>query len=311
MRKSFYKYLIINMAVISAIVLLLSFYMISVVDNSSVRKSANKNFETIQKEIDSKQTEFDNILAQISDDNTAKAKAIAILLNQSPVTYFEPESLEELRVALNIEEILITDKDGIVVSGTAPYIGQNFNNNDIQKQFIPGLTDKSYSHVINDIKDGSIKQYVGVARIDTNGIVYIQANAYYLESAVNISGISTIAKNHIFLRSGEFSIINKQNWQYVSHTNESLTGKPVQISKSKFKNIDKPDGGSFKLNYQGNKILVFYRTYKDHVITAQIKTSDVYSRRNYVTVGIFLALGISAMTAFLAVRKKLIDYDLN
>ena len=54
--------------------------------------------------------ELKGILNQVSEDNIAKAKALALIINHTSNTYMEPEALEEIRVGLFVDEILITDE---------------------------------------------------------------------------------------------------------------------------------------------------------------------------------------------------------
>ncbi len=310
MKKKIFIFILINFAVTSIILLFLSFYMIRIVDNSNIKKTVNDKFDSIEKEIEKNQTEFDNILAQVSDDNLAKARAVAIILNQSGETYLANESIEELRVVLDVEEILITDEKGIVFSGTSPYIGQNFNSNDIYKQFLPAINNKSFFKIVNDVQTNTLVQNIGVARLDKPGVIYIKASNYYLENSIKQFGISSVVRNHNVLKSGSLSIINKEKWEYVSHTDSKMVGTTVQIPKDKFKNLEDSGKGDFKISMQGKNMYTFYREYKDYVIMAQVNTNEVFSRRNYVTISILITLLIIGVIFLLALRDRLLNVDI-
>jgi len=310
MRKSVYKFILIMFIAFSLIVINLAFYMIGIIDMSSMSKLVDKRFATVQKSIDNSNNEIDSIIAQVSEDNLIKAKAISIMMNQSPKAYLDSEELEETRIALSVDEISITDEKGIVIAGTSPYLGQDFHNSDIEKQFLSAIDNKSYTNVVNIKTDGIASQYAGVARLDKPGVILIKATSNYLTQAIKLVGISNVTSGLSTLKKGNLAIINKNSWEYVSHTDETNIGKTVQIAKTQFKTIKATEKGKFKMKIQGVSSYVYYKNYNENIILADIPLSEVYTRRNYVVVSLIIALPILCLIAILAIRKKMIDYKL-
>lgn len=311
MKKSIYRFILINICLVSLILLFISFYMVKTVDNSSVKKIVDDTFNNIVSEIDSSNMELKGILEQVNEDNIAKAKALALIINHTSTTYMEPEALEEIRVGLFVDEILITDDKGIVIAGTSPYLGQDFSSDDNYKEFLPAIEDKSFSKVVNTFKGDKLIQHVAVSRVDSPGIIYIEVEADSLIDTVRLSGISTIVSNQYIMKKGKLSIIDKETWNYVSHTETEKINTNSQIPKDKMKDLSTTGKGSFKLKTQDKKYLIFYREYEDYVITAQISVKEVYLRRNYTMVSMIISISLIILTVMLSIRKKLIDIKLD
>ena len=237
MKKSIYKFLIINIVIFSLVLINLSFYMIGIIEKASVEKLMESRFSSIEKAIDNSNSEIESILAQASQDNIAKAKAFSIILNQSPRSYLDNEAIEEIRVALSADEILITDENGIVVAGTSPYIGQDFHSSDINKQFLPAIIDKNFAKAININSNGYISQRAAVARLDKPGIIVLESSDNYFSQTVKLAGISTVASGYYVLKKGTVAVIDTESWKYLSHSNSKFIEKPFQIPKNLFKNL--------------------------------------------------------------------------
>lgn len=310
MKKSIYRFLIINIIIFALIIINLSFYMIGIIEKSSVLKLVNDRFLTLEKSIDNSNEEIETILAQVSQDNIAKAKAFAIILNQSPKSYLDNEAIEEIRVALSADEILITDEKGIVIAGTSPYIGQDFHDSDINKQFLSAIEDRNFSKATNIQKNGAISQIAAVARLDKPGIIVLESTTKYFTQTVKLAGMSTVASGFTILKEGTFSILNSDSWGYVSHTNEEFIGKSFQIPKEKLINLETTGSGYFKNKFLGKSSYIFYKEYNENILIAVVPFSEVYIRRNYVFFSLIIALPILSLIMILSVRKKLIDINL-
>lgn len=311
MKKSVYRFILINISIVSAILISLSYYMIKTVDNSSVKDTVKSTFNNVEAKIDANNNEYKGILEQVSDDNVAKAKSMSLILNNNSNAFNDSDTIEEMRVALQVEEILITNENGIVIAGTAPYTGQNFSDDKFYRQFIPALNDKSFVKVVNTSTENNLTIHTAVSRLDQQGIIYISSTPDSIKDAVRLSGISTTVNNQYFIKNGELAIINKENWEYISHTDPMKSSIACQIDKRLFKNLDKSGQGSFKQKINNKTIYNYYREYDNYVLLAQIDSKEIYLRRNYTTVGVIITLVVISLTAMLSIRKKMIDMKID
>lgn len=311
MKKSVYRFIIINICIVSAILIFLSYYMIKTVDTSLVKDTVKSTFNNVEAKIDANNNEYKGILEQVSDDNIAKAKALSLILNNNSNAINDSEYIEEMRVALQVEEILITNRNGVVIAGTAPYTGQNFSDDKFYRQFLPALNDKSFVKVVNTSTDIDLTIHTAVSRLDQQGIIYISSTPNSIRDAVRLSGISTTVNNQYFMKNGKLAIINKKDWEYVSHTDPMKSSIACQIDKKLFKNLDKSRQGSFKQKINNKTVFNYYREYDNYVLLAQIDSNEIYLRRNYTTIGVIITLVLISMTAVLSIRKKMIDMKID
>ncbi len=311
MKKSVYRFILINICIVSVILIFLSYYMIKTVDTSSVKDSVKSTFNNVEAKIDANNNEYKGILEQVSDDNVAKAKALSLMLNNNSNAFNDSETIEEMRVALQVEEILITNKNGVVIAGTAPYTGQNFSDDKFYRQFLPALNDKSFVKVVNTSTDNNLTIHTAVSRLDQQGVIYISSTPDSIKDAVRLSGISTTVNNQYFMKNGNLAIINKKDWEYISHTDPMKSSIACQINKNNFKNLDTTGQGSFKQKINDKTVFNYYREYDNYVLLAQIDSDEIYLRRNYTTVGVIITLILISLTAVLSIRKKMIDMKID
>ena len=311
MKKSVYRFILINICIVSVILIFLSYYMIKTVDNSSVKDSVKSTFNNVEAKIDANNNEYKGILEQVSDDNVAKAKSLSLMLNTNSNAFNDSETIEEMRVALQVDEILITNKNGIVIAGTAPYTGQNFSDDKFYRQFLPALNDKSFVKVVNTSTENNLTIHTAVSRLDQQGVIYISSTPDSIKDAVRLSGISTTVNNQYFMKNGNLAIINKKDWEYISHTDPMKSSIACQINKKNFKNLDTTGQGSFKQKINDKTVFNYYREYDNYVLLAQIDSNEIYLRRNYTTVGVIITLFAISLTAVLSIRKKMIDMKID
>ena len=311
MKKSVYRFILINICIVSAILIFLSYYMITTVDTSSASNVVKSTLNNVEAKIDANNNEYKKILEQISDDNIAKAKSLSLIMNNNSKVFNDYEDIEEMRVALQVDEILIVDKTGVVIAGTAPFIGQKFSDDDLYKQFIPAINDKSFVKVVNTFTDYQLTMHTAVARLDAPGIIYISSTPDSIKDTVRLSGISTTVNNQYIMKNGELAIIDIKSWDYLSHTDPMKSSIACQIDKKNFKNLNSTGKGYFKQNINDKTIYNYYRVYDNYVLLAQIDSKEIYLRRNYTTVGVIISIVLIALTAMLSIRKKMIDMKID
>lgn len=311
MRTKDIRFISIILIAFSLIIIIIAYYMLGIIEHASIDTTLDRRLQTIKLSVANSKEEINSIIAQVDEDNIAKAKAFAIMINQSPKSYEDTESIEEIRIALGVDELMVTDENGIVIAGTSTYFGEDFHDDGIKSKFLSALTDKSFSHTISIENNGIIIQYSGVARMDKSGIVFIKTSTKYLAQTIKLAGISTITSDFPVLKRGVTAIIDIASWQYLSHTDQSFLGKTVQIPYNKFNEINKDESGNFKITLNGEKSYVRYIKYEDKFLIAIIPQSEKYARRNYSIGSLIVALPLLSLISILAIRKKLIDNGIN
>ena len=311
MNRKIYKYLVVTLSITCILLGLVSSYILKIADNADARERSFRVITQIEDLMDEKQEELQDVLTQINKDNLAKAKAIALILNQSQNSFQNPESLESLRIAMEVEEIIITNKDGIVINATTPFVGDNLFLDLKYQPFKEAVNSKTFTLVQNDIVNSEIRQYIGVSRLEEDGLVYVETISKHLGNVIRLSGVSTLCENKTVMTDGNAYIIDKNQWIYVSHTNMTNVGEFFQIPKEKYKNLDTSGEGLFTTKIKGEKNKVYYRVKDDYVICTMIPTDSIYKISTFATVAVVISILLTSFVAILAIRKKLIDYKIN
>lgn len=298
----------IHMIIGSTVLCLLAFYIFGIVDNASAASLVSNTFSSLQNQIVISQDEVDNMMKQFGEDNTAKAKALAIIIYQNKKSLTSVDSLEEVRVALDADEILVTDESGNIVVSTTPFTDFNISLHPIFKNFVSGLADKSYNQLYNVIENDKVIQYVSCSRFDNDGIVIMKIDTKYISKSVQYAGITSVLSGQSLVSGGKVFIIDGQQWKYLSHTSADKTGETVQFEKDKFKIIDDDVIRKFSETVDGVKCQMYYQNYEGNLICISLPKSKIYLRRNYVCGSILVAMVVLIIVGFLALRNKLIQY---
>ena len=311
MRKSIYRFLLINIVIVTFVLTFITYYILRIVDKDKVSQIADTRLDHIIDTLESRNKDFEGLLNQLGDDSISKAQAVSIIINQSPKIYSDMAGIEKLRSALNIQEIVVTDGDGIIVAASRPDIGRSIKSMDIYNVFTPAIENKSYTKVIRQQENNKLFQYAAVSRLDSKGVVIICDNSEFFENSVSDFGISSLFENEAFIRYGHMAVINKETWLYQANTDISLVGKTVEFFESDFEdNIIEGnminDKGNFRTKYLGKNSVVFFKEYKNYYVLVQISEQEMYANSNFVVVGILISLLIISITVILSVRTELI-----
>lgn len=298
-----YVFVITSFVVASALIILLVYYSFGVIERAAMNKIIDVRLDKITVDIEQNDAELQAFISQISDDNESRAKALAIMILQSPSILNDNETLEEVRVALGVDDVNITDENGTIISGTSAYTGDIFSSDLYIDDFKPAIKNKSFSKTVTEDVYGTKRFYTGVARLDKSGIVQITSTPATLKKIIEYSDISAVTANNQLLRNGCTAIIDTKTYKYISHTDSDMISKGVQIHKGNFEK----DKGNFPSMLNGKKATVRYRHYgEDKIIMAIIPNSELYSSRNITMKTLCVVLSLMLIVTVLAVRQAVI-----
>ncbi len=311
MKNKILKNVLLHMLICSVILFVVVSYVFTVVDNSSADRLAKNTFLSLEKSVDQSNTEVDNMVKQFGDDNKAKAKALSIILDQKKPEDLTVDSLEEIRVALDADEIIVTDGKGNIVVATTPYMNYNISTREELKKFMSGLTNRTYNDVNNVVENDSVTQYVCTSRYNTDGLVIIKCDTRYVSKSVQYAGASNVVSGQSLVSGGKVAVIDTDKWVYLSNTDQVRIGQGVQINKNKFTVKNDEKIRKFKVTVDGVKSQMYYKNYKDNILTISLPQSKIFVRKNYVCGAVVVSLVILMITVFLAIRNKMIQFEKN
>ncbi len=178
MQKIFRKYTIL--IITSAIFILLVFN--ALFTYYSIQSRTRETFLAKISQITATQeqtlSDLDTLNQNMGEEYLTYAKSIAYTFEKAPHLMEDAKELQTIASLYNIDEINITDENGIVVySSSEEYLGLDFYNNAQTATFLKILQGDEDTYVIQSAQQNyltrKIMRYVGVARRDTKGIVQI------------------------------------------------------------------------------------------------------------------------------------------
>ena len=286
------------MLIASFICTFLSYYSTGVVERSQARRIIDDRLDMMSEKIEEGYNQAAVIKNQVCENYEYRAKMIALMISQSTSSISDENSLEEMRIAINADEINITDSSGMIEYSTSYHQGSY-----AEQIFIDNMSDRNFTKAIITEDEGSEKIIIGTARVDKTGIIQITFTTDNIEQLVSYFDISKVTSEYPLLNSGCMAVIDRKSYTYLSHTDSALTDTAVQIPAEKF-NGEKYNFYSY---YNGNKVFIRYRIYDDKIIFGMLPADEIYSSRNMVTAWVAVISIILSGISCLVLRKHIID----
>ncbi|MGM0640714.1 MAG: methyl-accepting chemotaxis protein [Thermotogota bacterium] len=253
--------------VISIIVILtlLSFFQVRSTLTNQVEQKFNSQMNTFEALMDMEIDIVNVVEKGLNEKHLAMTQTIAFLINSNP-EYLETDEMKKLAKDLNVEEIHVTDENGVIVNGNVPdFFGFDFSTSEQTQPFM-SLIDQSNGKLAQDPQergtDGSLFQYIGVSRIDEPGIVQIGVNPQSIKDITDtmspqeiINAIKSISEDEDFIA----LVVNE--------------GKVLASNKKEFQNKNTEDVGFLReLTFNDNEEEFFlYKNQEYRSLTREIE----------------------------------------
>ena len=224
---------------------------------------------------------FDKAIDSVKDkisslDYNGKIKLYHGMIMSCPEYKVNNEILERLKQDFDVDEVTITNGDGIMVSSIpAEYIGYDMTSREQSNEFVQQLINKDNSeYVQKPMPNGYLKrmfQYVGVRRTDSKGFVQIGYSPKRLEEAEKLADIYNISKDFRIGNNGKLKITkaidNKDAVDLLNGQNQKTINKVID----------------------GKLSLCVYRKYGDLILRASLPQDEMFLSRNTVVQSMAIA----------------------
>lgn len=163
----------------------------------------------------------------LNEKNIALTKTVAEMIAADP-EYLETEKLITLAKVIGVDEIHITDENGILQWGNIPdFYGFDFAESDQTQPFL-SLIDQTGGSLAQEPTergtDGTLFQYIGVSRTDSPGVVQIGLEPKAVQELLKSLDIqSSIAS--LDIGNGGFGVILDENGVVLHDRNVENIGK--------------------------------------------------------------------------------------
>lgn len=248
--------------------------------DQNMSQLAQSKLDEVQGIVLSKKAEASVKKQEITRNYLEKAKILANVIKQNSEIVTNNSALFDMASSLGVDEIHITDENGIVRWGTvASFYGIDYNNTESMKAFLPALTDSSFELSMDPAArsiDNVVFQYAGVGRKDKPGLVQVGVSPNKLQTELAKSDISSIAKDSTFGANGMVIIVNKDSDAIISHKDSAIQGKKA----SEFdwgSRIRQGENGEFSYSADGIQYFMKYQTSGENILCAVIPASEFTS----------------------------------
>lgn len=232
--------------------------------------------------------------SEIRKSYVEKVKIVAGVIKQNPGSVSNNSFLFELASSLGVDEIHITDENGVIRWGTVVNLyGSDLSADENMKPFLEGLTNVDYEYVQEPTArsvDNVLYQYAGVCRKDKPGIILIGVPANNMLNQLRKTDISSITKDTTFGADGMVIIVNKDTDIIIGHKYDAVQGqKAAEFEWGK--RIRESEAGEFTYSLDGVESFLKYQVAGDNIICTTIPVSEFTAGlANMLTVSVIISV---------------------
>lgn len=290
MRKKFTNSVLCYMGVSMIIVIIAIFVFQLVSERASNNSQAVDKLESVRQKLESNDVEIERLTSNVGENNLAKSRAFAEMLALDSVDNMTPEHLQQICGDLMVNELHIIDEKGIITHSSVPeYIGFDMGSGEQSAAFLVIIDDPSIEIVQEpqqNVADGTVVQYIGVARRDAKGFVQVGIQPNILEEALSGTAIDTVLADFDYGKNGYVFAVDGESGQVLAHKNKDCIGK--MASEVGFPQNLKAGNGHAKIDGQSSYYVV--QEYNGMLIGTALPDSEVYSSILQQTVVVSLAI---------------------
>ncbi|MDE6639431.1 MAG: HAMP domain-containing protein [Acetatifactor sp.] len=289
MKKIFTRRLFIYMLVALLFTITAVFVLQTVVNRNNNTASSLDKLEEVKERLAGNEENIAQLTANLGENSLAKSRAFADMLAADDTIYGNAAKLNEIKERLMVNELHIIDEDGIITSSTIEaYIGFDMKSGEQSNAFMVIVDDPSIEIVQEpqqNVAEGIMMQYIGVARKDAKGFVQVGVRPEVLESMLAGTEISVVLRDIDFGDSGYIYAIDPQSGMILAHPNAALIGTSA-VSAGFPSNFT--GKGSAKIN--GVRGYYVASEYNGQVIGTFMPSGEYYSDRNSQTLVVSISM---------------------
>lgn len=305
-RKNILRSIIFSSALALVIMGILSYITQVSFSKHSLRQTAEVRLSDAKQRLSESENEIAELTENLNEEYLSKARMFSQIISNAPETLNDSAKLEQIRVQMGVDELHVTDADGIILWSTVPaYLGFDFHSSDQTQPFLRILTDSSFELAQEPTPNGAeakLFQYIGVSRYDAAGIVQVGMEPVRLSNALKgaqpdaVLGALTVGKN------GTMFAVNKEDLSLAAYKDGSKIGSSAEnvgLTKSL---LEMGEGKIKSARIDGVRYYVCVSAFEDYYIGTLIPISEASEQTLILTVVIVLTTAvIIAVLAYITI----------
>ncbi len=278
----------------------------------SVRNTSEIRLADAVEKLKESETDIAELTAQLSEDYLSKTRAFSRMISLDPSILDDSAKLEEIRAQLNVDELHVTDADGVIKWSTVPgYLDFDFKGSDQTKPFMRCIEDSTYELAQEPQPNGTLGilfQYIGVPRYDMPGIVQIGMEPVRLSNALKDSQPSAILGNITVGANGTMFAVNKSDGTLAAFMDENYLGKPAADIGIDDGLLKMGEGKIAETTVNGGKYLACVRETDEYYIGTLVPLNEAIGQTMALTL-IILLLALLMVTVLTIIVNRTVSKE--
>ncbi|MBP3475076.1 MAG: methyl-accepting chemotaxis protein [Lachnospiraceae bacterium] len=301
MKKMFAKRLLGYMVVALLITIQFIFVLQTFVAQRNNTNSAIEKLEMVKEKLVSNDQEIEKLTNSLSENNLAKTRAFAEILASDKTVLTDDQRLKEICDELMVNELHVIDETGIITHSTiSAYVGFDMNSGEQSAAFMVIVDDPSIEIVQEpqqNVIEGTVIQYIGVARTDAKGLVQVGICPEILEETLANTEISVVLQDMDYGDKGYVYAIDAESGTVLAHPDTELIGKDAsEVGLS-------VEAGKGKATVDGTTGYYVSEEYEDMVIGTFLPSGEYYEARTNQTLVVSLSMLVIFMLLLFIISK--------
>lgn len=288
MKKIFAKNLFMYMMLALLITITTIFTIQTIVSQKNNTQNSQDKLVSIKEKLADNEKEIQRLTGNLGENNLAKSRAFADMLAADNTILESTAKLNEVKDRLMVDELHVIDEKGIIIHSTIEaYLGFDMGSGEQSAAFLAIIDDPSVELVQEPQKnaaDGTLMQYIGVARTDAKGFVQVGIQPQILEETLAGTQIDVVLGDTEFGRTGYAYAVDGATGMITAYPDTALigtsakdTGIPVSAGKG-------------KAAINGVKGYYVAEEYEENIIGTFLPAREYYEQRLNQTLVVSLSL---------------------
>lgn len=314
MKNLFLKKISVSSSICILLTAVLVFVMQVAASNKNAGETCDARLSDAVSMIEESKVTISELTENLNEEYISKTNAFAEMIKLNPEIIEDAEELERIRELLGVDELHVTDENGVIYWGTIPdYFGFDFSTSEQTKPFLPILTDNTLE-IAQEAQpsgtEGKLFQYISVPRRDSTGIVQIGMSPTRLTETLSDNQPQVILGNLKVGTSGSVFAVNKSDMTVEAVFDEALIGKKAsEIGiDEEFLLSGSEKGTNFTIG--GTAYIAKVTSTEDYYIGTIIPVTEVMGEAITISIGVFLlvavALGFTSYVVIVFLTKNVI-----
>ena len=301
MKKMFTKRLLGYMAAAFVVTIVFIFALQTIVAQKDNTDSAVEKLEMVKEKLLSNDSEIEKLTNSLGENNLAKTRAFAEILATDETLLTDEKRLQEICDELMVNELHVIDEKGIITHSTiSGYIGFDMNSGEQSAAFMVIVDDPSIEIVQEPQKnviEGTVIQYIGVARLDEKGLVQVGIRPEILEETLANTEIDVVLKDMEYGENGYVFAIDIESGLVLAHPNEELIGKKAEEIGVLI------EAGEGKTKIDGTTGYYVAEEYDGMLIGTFLPSDEYYKARTNQTIVVALSMLIIFVVLLVVINR--------